>query len=254
MYICSCHAYKVIRFPGGGIFFWWQAGAAAYLSKNCPTGDIPVVGASAGAIAASMLVLNCSFDQGAKLAVDLADSRKVWEAKRGLVGIWGPIVKEFLEVLIPEQPSVDDLARINIIVTPKLIVKGPIMLSQFPSKADLIDAIMASIHIPMVMDGRTWATYRDKHYIDGSFWSWVAGVDGPWPVSDLSRERDVLLVDYKRDERFRKAFPDTSLVQLIKPAELQVMMAYGYSYMEKLDTVGQLSARLAQSGKGLYHN
>jgi hypothetical protein len=197
-----------------------------------------------------MLVLNCSFDQGAALAVDLADRKKLWEAKRGLVGIWGPIVREFLELLIPEQPGVDDLARINIIVTPRLIVRGPVLLSQFPGKADLIDAIMASIHIPMVMDGRTWAIYRDKHYIDGSFWSWIAGVDGPWPVSDIIREKDVLLVDYKRDERFRTAFPDTSLVQLIKPAELRAMMDYGYSYMERLDAAGQLSARLAESRKG----
>ena len=35
-------------FPGGGIFFWWQAGAIASLSKRIDLSTVPCCGASAG--------------------------------------------------------------------------------------------------------------------------------------------------------------------------------------------------------------
>ena len=35
-------------FPGGGIFFWWQAGAITSLSKRIDLSAVPCCGASAG--------------------------------------------------------------------------------------------------------------------------------------------------------------------------------------------------------------
>jgi hypothetical protein len=35
-------------FPGGGIFFWWQAGAITSLSKRIDLSTVPCSGASAG--------------------------------------------------------------------------------------------------------------------------------------------------------------------------------------------------------------
>ena len=35
-------------FPGGGIFFWWQAGAITSLSKRVDLATVPCCGASAG--------------------------------------------------------------------------------------------------------------------------------------------------------------------------------------------------------------
>ena len=35
-------------FPGGGIFFWWQAGAITSLSKRIDLSTVPCCGASAG--------------------------------------------------------------------------------------------------------------------------------------------------------------------------------------------------------------
>ena len=43
-----------LAYPGGGIFFWWQAGAVAALNRSYRLAEVPCVGASAGALAATL--------------------------------------------------------------------------------------------------------------------------------------------------------------------------------------------------------
>lgn len=233
-------AYKVVRFSGGGIYFWWQAGAARYLMENCDLNALPVMGASAGSITATLLALNVSFDKVAEIAIRIGDDLKVWERKSGFAGIWGDVVKQFLEEIIPENLDRNALARINVLVTPRYLVGGPKLLSKFINKADLVEAIMASIHIPIFMNGKLWTSYQGKMYIDGSFWSLLANIKGPWPDGQyIDKHVDVLNVDYKLDSEFRSS-QKLSIVTMIKPDDMYDMMRSGYNFMEKQDKSGLL--------------
>ena len=42
-------------------------------------------------------------------------------------------------------------------------------VTKFESKADLIEAIMASAHVPFFLDGRPFLNFRGKWVWDGSF-------------------------------------------------------------------------------------
>ena len=48
--------YECIRFRGGGIYFWWQAGAARYLNEHADDklGNLPLYGTSAGSLTATL--------------------------------------------------------------------------------------------------------------------------------------------------------------------------------------------------------
>lgn len=46
-------------FPGGGIFFWWQAGVVRQLQKRFVVDQICCSGASAGALSATLAACGC---------------------------------------------------------------------------------------------------------------------------------------------------------------------------------------------------
>ena len=243
-------AYKVLRFSGGGIFFFWQAGAAAYIAQHCPElRDVPVMGASAGSIAATLLASQVSFHDAAKLAIKIGKENNIWESNKSLSGIWGSLIRSFLEEIIPDDISTESLEKINVLVTPRNVLKGPRLLNQFESKEDLINALMASIHIPIFMNGKMTTSYKDKKYIDGSFWSMVANVKGPWPVESLDKKKDVFHIDYNHDKEFLDSIEDKKITQVITPDMVFEMMRRGYAYMEKQAMAGLLpSAQHADSG------
>jgi predicted acylesterase/phospholipase RssA len=61
-------------FPGGGIFFYWQAGAVSYLrEQGYNLTAVTAAGASAGALTATLAATGVDFYQATALALDLAD-------------------------------------------------------------------------------------------------------------------------------------------------------------------------------------
>ena len=93
---------KVLNFNGGGIYYWWQAGACKYLNEaGFQSMDIKVSGESAGSLSASNLVCDCDFDYAAELAISLCEREDLFNAPTGLAFKWGPIVEEWLYDLLP---------------------------------------------------------------------------------------------------------------------------------------------------------
>eukprot|EP01039_Chlorochromonas_danica_P001659 gene1659-1812_t len=236
----SVKSYELIRFGGAGIYFWWQAGAASYIAEKYHTRSTALVGASAGSIAAALMVSNASFYDAAKLAIRQVEERDLWSRKEGLATVWGPIVREFLVEIVPNNLEKEDLSRVHICVTPRALVKGTRIESNFADKAELVDAVMASVHIPIFMDGKIWSTFKGKKYIDGSFWSFVTR--RKIPVPKHLRHVPVLDIDYLDDTVFLSSLKSRNFVKLIKPDGLFEMMDYGYQYMEQQDRTGRLSS------------
>lgn len=164
---------KTIIFPGGGIFFYWQAGVITHLREQSYALDnqqIRLTGASAGAICATLTALDISFEDATRLALAKAREAGVWDRPLGLYGIWGNLIGEWLEELIIDDDKL--LSRVNEKVS-LLVTEVPSFqtkkLSRFASKQDLIGANMASIHIPLFLDGKIATPFRGLAHIDGSF-------------------------------------------------------------------------------------
>mmetsp|Transcript_6044 Transcript_6044/g.6183 ORF Transcript_6044/g.6183 Transcript_6044/m.6183 type:complete len:275 (-) Transcript_6044:380-1204(-) len=235
--------YKHVRFSGGGVYFWWQAGCCKYLQENqiIKFDSLPIIGTSSGALAATLLVTGSNFDHAADFVIEQAYRYKLFEKPTGLAGVWGPIVREWLEEILPKDIPLKSTENLFIAATPVSLCRGPELLQGFESREDLIDACMASVHIPLFMDGKLTATYREEPYVDGSFWSYAARrvFDEPVPPAmhaqgllstDIPMD-EVLVVDYTRDLIFRNQVKG-SFVTLLSPDGVRSMMDSGYQYMK----------------------
>ena len=82
-------------FPGGGIFFWFQAGAISALAKRFELGHVPCAGASAGALASTLAVSGCDMEQALDRALQLSrESGALDRGTWGLYGIWGSMIHQ----------------------------------------------------------------------------------------------------------------------------------------------------------------
>lgn len=76
----------------GGVHFFWSAGAAKFIRENCCLDDVHIIGTSAGALTAILMLSNSSFEMSAELAHAKLLENNVYENKFGLMGLWGSIV------------------------------------------------------------------------------------------------------------------------------------------------------------------
>ena len=154
-----------LYFPGGGLYYWWQAGVVERLQRSDHDG--PVCGASAGALAATLYKCGVGMDAARDLALELS-TPLLDRGALGLIGRWGPVVRTWLEELLPMDASTrcSDLKLLYLRrrrVYYRRRAAGP-----FTSRADVIDACLASCHVPFVLDGRPETRYLGRGAVDGS--------------------------------------------------------------------------------------
>ena len=244
---------KAVQFTGGGIFFWWQAGFCRRLleegfREQALSSDVKIIGTSAGALSAALLASGADFSKAADVAIALSAREKVFETGR-LAFVWGKIVEEWLEVLIPDEPTSPLLlSNTFITATPADLCKGirQVTLSGFASKQDVIGACMASAHIPFFMDAKATRRYKGVDLIDGSFWPFVLGDERfeAWRVKDSpssfssssssssSSLQQVYNVDWQADSVFREQVSE-GFTSMLSPSRVADMMEYGYRFAQK---------------------
>ena len=243
---------KAVQFTGGGIFFWWQAGFCRRLleegfREQALSSDVTIIGTSAGALSAALLASGADFSKAADVAIALSAREKVFETGR-LAFVWGKIVEEWLEVLIPDEPTSPLLlSNTFITATPADLCKGirQVTLSGFTSKQDVIGACMASAHIPFFMDAKATRRYKGVDLIDGSFWPFVLGDERfeAWRVKDSpssfsssssssSSLQQVYNVDWQADSVFREQVSE-GFTSMLSPSRVADMMEYGYRFAQK---------------------
>jgi len=138
-------------FPGGGLFFYWQAGVIAYLQErgyDLSTTSSPchLSGASAGALAATLAATEVNPYEATELALSLSEKAGVWDRPLGLQGVWGNMIYEWLDTLLPDDAVERVVKKLNLVVTP-VPSFGKSRICDFHSREDLIMANMASVHI-----------------------------------------------------------------------------------------------------------
>ncbi len=139
-----------IIFPGGGIFFYWQAGVVSYLrEKNYDlTSNATLCGASAGALTATLTSCHVDFYRATELALHLAHQANVWNRPLGLQGVWGPMIFDWLNELLPNEDELLCLnnRRLSLLITPFPSLRK-VRVAKFQNRNDLIECNMASIHL-----------------------------------------------------------------------------------------------------------
>jgi hypothetical protein len=206
---------------GAGVYFWWQLGAAQYLKENCDMSlikSIPTIGASAGAITSTFLLSEANFETLPHVAIALAKEVGLYDRSSGLAGIWGDILRKWLEITIPQKIDPQALANLYIALTPAL--SYPKLVSSFDNRSELIEAIMASCHIPLFLDGKPFTEFRGESVIDGSFWYFVTknrftGLPLPADVP----HKDIYWVDYCDDEVFMGEVSG-NFMELVQPNDM----------------------------------
>ena len=108
-------------------------------------------------------------------------------------------------------------------------------VSEFESKADLIEALMASAHVPFALDGRPFLRFRDRLCWDGSFPDFIYSDNSPL----LKRGDSALVVDYALDEELEWTKGD--FLKLRSYDEILGLIDKGYDWMRREHESGRIS-------------
>eukprot|EP00577_Skeletonema_sp_RCC1716_P018057 CAMPEP_0113400006 /NCGR_PEP_ID=MMETSP0013_2-20120614/15875_1 /TAXON_ID=2843 ORGANISM="Skeletonema costatum, Strain 1716" /NCGR_SAMPLE_ID=MMETSP0013_2 /ASSEMBLY_ACC=CAM_ASM_000158 /LENGTH=253 /DNA_ID=CAMNT_0000285011 /DNA_START=120 /DNA_END=881 /DNA_ORIENTATION=+ /assembly_acc=CAM_ASM_000158 len=188
------HSGPRLIFPGGGLFFYWQAGVISHLQEEgYNLSNAHLSGASAGALSATLAATGVDFYEATELALSLSEEAGVWDRPLGLQGIWGDMIHTWLDELLPHDADEMVSEKLHILVTP-VPSFGKQKINKFDTRDDLIHANMASVHLPWFLNGDLTKEFRGQSVIDGSFLA--------KPSDYLDNEKHVdnaLILDFKRD-------------------------------------------------------
>jgi hypothetical protein len=142
-----------------------DAGGLASSSNTTPH----LAGASAGALIAAVANAGVPLPVVEEACIELAADCLA----NGTPGRLGPALRALLEKHLPPDAHLRCRGNTFVAVTRVVPVWRPMLVSDFRSREDLIEALMASAHIPLYLDGR-WATrFRGQIVIDGGATSFV---------------------------------------------------------------------------------
>jgi len=170
----------ILGVAGGGVFFFWEVGVLKYLSERYRLQGMNLIGVSAGALAAVLVACQVDFDRSVRRAYDICVERDIFNRPGGLQGVWGPILRQWLDELLPENAHERCEGRVKIIATRMPRMKL-CYLEEFQTRDDLIDSLLASVHIPFFLDGNGSFKYKGETFIDGSIFDFFFGAS--WVIA-----------------------------------------------------------------------
>ena len=224
-------------FPGAGLFFYWQAGVVSYLRQaGYDLSKTTMSGASAGSITATLAATDVCFSNATDTALRLGRDAGVWDRPMGLMGVWGSLIEEWLDEILPEDAAELANGRITILLTtiPKL---GKQRVSRFVDRDDLICCNISSIHLPLFLDGKFASHYRDSLHIDGSFLSTPAHHLNLCGDSDSATSTAPFLVfDFQHDPIMRGRKKE--FVRLASEDGIRSLLDRGMEYAYGLEQEG----------------
>mmetsp|Transcript_8118 Transcript_8118/g.23288 ORF Transcript_8118/g.23288 Transcript_8118/m.23288 type:complete len:328 (+) Transcript_8118:589-1572(+) len=224
---------KLLSFCGGGVYFWWQLGVAKYLRERYDLSRTRMLGASGGAIAATLTACGISAEQAIQAAKAMADDRGLLERPLGVVGLWGQQVRDWLNDVLPHEAAELCRERVELLVMdfPRFKERA---IGGFTCRTDLTEVIMASAHVPWVLDYRFTTYCRGRLVIDGGLKDWLTGIR-----SKAIAVKGAVLIDHHTDK-----FLDSRSIDMSKPlsfAQLQKLIETGYDHGRRQEASGAFS-------------
>jgi len=240
-----------LALTGGGNFLWWQLGAVDWLSSHFDLSGAQFVGASAGALSGTLAACDVSPQAAYESCARLNRENGFWDPdpRSGFARDFAGGTYAWLEELLPADARTRCNGRLHISVTQVEPPPGfgTRTVSDYRDRADLINANMASVHIPYLFGGTFAASFRGHPCIDGSVYL---------PnVSDLSKisQPPYLLPDgsqpgvrvcHADDSRIGTSYNEVKdfVKAGLSPREVEQLMEWGSSHFAALDAKGKLCA------------
>lgn len=234
----------ILSIAGGGRYFFWYLGVMKYLLEYFDLTKVTLIGASAGGLVAVLSACNVNLDRAVREAYRLSVENDVFTRPAGLAGIWGEIIRAWLENLLPE--NAEELClnnRVKLVVIEALTLRLR-YIDDFTDRDDLIAALRCTIHIPWFLDGAATRQYRGKRYIDGSLFDFILGTN-----SDLINcGGEAAVIDYFFDDTLE--FDRLDFVRVSSYEDVKALVKKGYAYAERTDAAGGWDDKLGAVRKG----
>ncbi|EKX38521.1 hypothetical protein GUITHDRAFT_144126 [Guillardia theta CCMP2712] len=225
----------LIVFPGGGIYFWWQAGVVQGLQKRINVDSFDFTGASAGSLSAVFAACGVDMMQAFHLAQKLAEEKNVWTRKEGLAGIWGDMIYQWLDELLPENAAEICTDRVDMVAVSVTSVRLSFLplkrksITRFKTKKDLIEACMASVHVPMFLDGKMSRSLDGDICVDGSI-TFVLR-NKPWHFKPQDRKPSLMIHHQDDKELMARKW---NFLETISLDQFEEMFEMGQKYAEEM--------------------
>ena len=217
--------------------FVMSAGVIKYLQEHYDLSKVDMVGASAGALMVTLAICNVDPDVAVQRAYDLAKEQNIWNRPFGLAGIWGNFVRQWLDDLLPENAVEICQGRLKLVIT-KIPSFEIAYVDNYTSKDDLIDACLASAHIPFFLDGKATCNFRGQQCIDGSLSDFLTKGNSHL----LQCEGNAFIVDYYDDTELKYGRFD--FMKLRTYEEVMALIEAGKGYAARIDKAGGLDKLL----------
>ncbi|KAF7803650.1 patatin-like phospholipase domain-containing protein 2 [Senna tora] len=160
---------RVVTSPGfsfsaAGLLFPYHLGVAQFLIENGYIKETtPLAGSSAGAIVCAVIASGATMEEALKATKVLAEDCR----SRGTAFRLGAVLRNVLEKFLPEDAHIRSNGRVRVAVTQLLWRPRGLLVDQFDSKEDLINAVFTSSFIPGYLAPRPATMFRNKLCVDG---------------------------------------------------------------------------------------
>ncbi|XP_073309216.1 uncharacterized protein [Primulina huaijiensis] len=151
-------------FSAAGLLFPYHLGVAHFLIENGYIKETtPLAGASAGAIVCAVIASGADMHEALKVTKILAEDCRL----RGTAFRLGAVLRDILDKFLPDDSHVRSNGRVRVAVTQIFWRPRGLLVDQFDSKEDLINAIITSSFIPGYLAPRPATMFRNRLCIDG---------------------------------------------------------------------------------------
>ncbi|OMO79947.1 Patatin/Phospholipase A2-related protein [Corchorus capsularis] len=160
---------RVVTSPGfsfsaAGLLFPYHLGVAQFLiEKGYIKETTPLAGSSAGAIVCAVIASGASMDVALNATKKLANDCRL----KGTAFRLGAVLREVLNDFLPDDVHTRSNGRVRVAVTQILWRPRGLLVDQFDSKEDLINAVITSSFIPGYLAPRPATMFRNRLCIDG---------------------------------------------------------------------------------------
>lgn len=141
---------RVVTTPGfsfsaAGLLFPYHLGVAHFLIQNGYIKETtPLAGSSAGAIVCAVIASGASMEEALSATKILAEDCR----SRGTAFRLGAVLRDILQKFLPDDIHIRCNGRVRVAVTQLLWRPRGLLVDQFDSKEDLINAVFTSSFIP----------------------------------------------------------------------------------------------------------
>ncbi|KAJ4962786.1 hypothetical protein NE237_022725 [Protea cynaroides] len=211
-------------FSPAGLLMPYHLGAAQFLiEKGYIKETTPLAGSSAGAIVCAVIASGASMEDALKATKIFAEDCR----RRGTIFRLGAVLKSVLHKFLPDDVHSRSNGRIRVAVTQILWRPKCLLVDQFDSKEDFIDAVITSSFIPGYLAPSPAIIFRNRLCVDGGFTLFMPPTSADHTVRVCAFPADKLalkgIVINPNSKLENMASPSQVFQWLLEPAEDHIL-------------------------------